>query len=106
MKHQLGMAVANVLYPRASKPGQNNAEMLWSVIPDKEKALCLQIAQAVLLEIRKPSQSMLAAAEKDIAMLLDSINNPDAADTASVDIIATAFTAMVDETVEQTGLDE
>ena len=102
MKHQLGMAVANVLYPEAPEPDQNNADALWRVIPDKEKALCLKIAQAVLQEIRKPSKSMLATAEQDITAMLDRMNNGDATDTASVDVVATAFTAMIDEVLRQT----
>lgn len=101
MKQQLGMAVANVLYPAAPGLDQNNADALWSVIADDEKALCLKIAQAVLSEIRKPSPQMLTAAETDVDELLRAINSHDASDTTSVDIISTAFTAMIDDVVNQ-----
>lgn len=106
MKQQLGMAVANALYPEAPEAEQNNANALWQVIPDKEKALCLRIAQAVLAEIRTPSQSMLAAAESDVGSLLDRMNSGDANNIGSVDIVATAFTAMIDEVVKQAAHDD
>lgn len=106
MEKQLGMAVANVLYPSAPAPDQNNADALWNIIADKEKVLCLKIARAVLSEIRTPSKQMLAAAETDIATLLEQLDDRMKTNPGSVDIVATAFTAMIDEAVRQTGQTE
>ncbi len=100
MNEKIGMAVANVLYPTTKDPHDNNAEALWAVISDTEKHLCFSIARAVLMEIRKPSQQMLSAAESEIDALLASINQRDASNTGSSDIIVTAFSSMIDEVIQ------
>ena len=99
MNPKIGMTVANVLYPPVTDPHENNEEALWAVMSDSEQDLCIRIAKAVLLEIRKPSQEMLSAADGDIAALLDSLNQRGSSNTGSNDIIATAFTPMIDEVI-------
>lgn len=94
--NRFAKAVAKALYPPSPDPEHDNIDMLWSVISDKERALCNKIASAVLLELREPTANMREAGDEELRWAIANLQDRKESDDAPEFLLDSIFRKMVD----------